>query len=308
LEAEVVAGLRLVITGAGGLLGSALLTKAKGHEVYSLYNQHVPSSGIPIRVDLQDRSQVAEILQKIQPDAIVHAAALTDVDKCEKERDLANDVNYEATKVIAECAKGANAFLVYVSTDYVFDGKKGMYLEQDEPRPINFYGYTKLKGEQAVREILSDHLIARASVIYGSTPSSGKVNFALWILDSLKEGRPITVAADQYVSPTLNTNLADMLMECLESRLTGTMHLAGATRLSRLDFASELCREWSLDQSLINPIDMSKMNWYAPRPRDSSLDVTKAEGALENRPATIVQSLRSLRQQLEVDVRVKGAG
>lgn len=298
--------LRLVITGAGGLLGSALLTKTKEEEVYSFYNQHMPTLGIPVRASLEDASQLARTLQKIKPEAIVHAAALTDVDRCEKERDLANAVNYEATKVIARYAKDQRAFLIYVSTDYVFDGMKGMYHEQDKPAPVNFYGHTKLRGEQAIEELLSEYLIARTSVIYGSTPSSGKVNFALWVLNALKERKPISVTCDQFVSPTLNTNLANMIMECLERRLTGTLHLAGATRISRLDFASELSRVWSLDSSLISPVEMSKMNWYARRPRDSSLDVTKAQGVLKNTPDTIGQSLHSLRNELDAEIKDGG--
>jgi dTDP-4-dehydrorhamnose reductase len=298
--------LKLVITGAGGLLGSALLTKAKGHEVFSFYNQHLPASGVPVRTDLQNRDQIARSLREVRPDAIVHAAALTDVDRCERDRNLADSINFEATRAIAKCASDLGAFLIYVSTDYVFDGKRGMYGEDDEPRPINFYGTTKLRGERAVKELLSEYLVARTSVIYGSTPSSGKVNFALWVLNALKEDKPVSVTVDQFVSPTLNTNLAGMIMECLERRLTGTIHLAGATRLSRFDFAAELCREWSLSPSLINPVEMSKMNWYAPRPRDSSLDVTKAASILKSVPTTISQSMRTLKEELDIGIRDKG--
>jgi dTDP-4-dehydrorhamnose reductase len=113
------------------------------------------------------------------------------------------------------------------------------------------------------------------------------------------------VAVDQFVSPTLNTNLAEMITECLERNLTGTFHLAGATRLSRFDFASRLCGEWSLNQSLINPVEMSKMNWSASRPHDSSLDVSKAANTLKTTPATISKSLRSLKEQLDTEVRSK---
>jgi dTDP-4-dehydrorhamnose reductase len=245
-------------------------------------------------------------LQGFKPDAIVHAAALTDVDRCEREQDLANAVNCEATKAIAKCANDLGAFFIYVSTDYVFDGKRGMYSEDDAPRPVNFYGYTKLRGEQSVREILSEYLIVRTSVIYGSTPSSGKVNFALWVLNALKEGKPVSVTVDQFVSPTLNTNLAEMMLECLERRLAGTIHLAGATRLSRFDFASELCREWSLNPSLINPVEMNKMKWFAPRPRDSSLDVAKAAGILKSAPSTITESLPRLKDEVDTGAQEKG--
>jgi len=298
--------LKLVITGAGGLLGSALVTKAREHEVFSFYNQHLPASGVPVRADLQDWDQLARILKNINPDAIVHAAALTDVDRCEREQNLASAVNYESTKVIAKCASELGAFLIFVSTDYVFDGEKGRYRENARPRPINFYGLTKLNGEHVVKELLSDYLIARTSVIFGSAPSSGKVNFALWVLNALKEGKPAKVTVDQFVSPTFNANLAEMIMECLERRLTGTMHLSGATRLSRFEFASELCTEWSLNPSVIEPVEMSQMNWSAPRPRDSSLDVTKAASILRTKPATISQSLRAMKSQLDSGAMERG--
>lgn len=291
--------MKLAVTGAGGLLGSALVEMARGHEVYSLYNQHIPSSGAPVHVDLLDRENLTRELRRIRPDAIAHTAAMTDVDRCEREKELANALNHEATKAIAVCADEIGAFMVYVSTDYVFDGGKGMYREEDEPKPVNFYGVTKLWGEQSVRESSPNHLIVRPSVIYGSARSSGKVNFALWVLESLKEGRQISVATDQFVSPTLNTSLAEMILECLEKRLTGTLHLAGATRLSRFDFASELCRAWSLDKSLIRPVLMKEMKWQAQRPRDSSLDVSKATGVLKNSPLTVSQSLDVLKRQFE---------
>lgn len=298
--------MRLAITGAGGLLGSALLAVAKGHEVYSLYGQHPPSSGTPIRLDLTDKDQVAEALKKIEPDAVIHAAALTDVDRCERDRDLAKAINYDATRIIAESARELGAYLIYISTDYVFDGGKGMYSEEDVPSPINFYGQTKLMGEQAVRELLSDYLIVRTSVIYGSNPSSGKVNFALWLLNSLRAGKTVKVAVNQFVSPTLNTNLAEMITECLERRVKGVLHLSGASRVSRLEFALELCRTWSLNPSLISAVDMSEMNWYAPRPRDSSLDVAKASSILTKRPAPVKDSLYRLKQELDSEKRVPG--
>ena len=190
MEAEVVVYLKLVITGARGLLGSALVSRAREPRgIFPLQSARAIFRD-PVHVDLRDRNLIAKTLQEIKPDAIVHAAALTDVDRCEREKDLANTLNHEATKVIANFANDMGVFLVYVSTDYVFDGKRGMYREDDEPKPINFYGFTKLKGEQAVEKLLSNYLIVRASVIYGSTPSSGKVNFALWVLNALKNGDP----------------------------------------------------------------------------------------------------------------------
>ena len=293
--------MRLAVTGAGGLLGSALLKEAKGrYETYALYCQHLPSSGTPLRVDLRDPESITKTLFATRPDAIIHAAAMTDVDGCEREQTLADAVNHKATEAIAECARELGAFLVYVSTDYVFDGARGMYSEDDDSRPINFYGRTKLEGEEAVRRLLPDHLIVRPSVIYGATPSSGKVNFALWVLDSLRQRKQVNVVSDQFVSPTLNSDLSEMVMECLEKRVVGTLHLSGATRLSRFDFASELCAAWSLDPSLITPVELSAMTWHAPRPKDSSLDVTKAGTLLSKKPPPVAESVKRLKRELDL--------
>jgi len=220
------------------------------------------------------------------------------VELCETQRELANTINYGATRTIARSAREMNAFVVYVSTDYVFDGEKGMYRETDDPSPINFYGFSKLKGEQAIRDLLSDYLIARSSVIYGSVPASGKMNFALWLLDVLGNGKSATVVTDQYVSPTLNTNLAEMILDAIDRRITGTLHLAGASRVSRYEFALCLCKEWGLRSSLLQEASMRSMKWVAKRPRDSSLDVSKAMTSLRIKPLTVSESLKTLRREM----------
>ena len=162
-------------------------------------------------------------LEKIKPEAVVHAAALTDVDKCELEKELAWKTNVEATTNLAQLCKENDVFLIYVSTDYVFDGEKGMYEETDKPAPINHYGLTKLKGEEAV-QTLDNYCIARGSVIYGSTPTTGKTNFALWLLDKLQKKEEVKIATDQWNSPTLNVNMAEMIIEALERRVKGILH------------------------------------------------------------------------------------
>ncbi len=179
--------MKVLVTGASGLLGSRLCQIAlkRDHEVYAAYNQHKPSYGTPMELNILDSKRQRHVLQKIKPEAVVHAAALTDVDRCELENELAWKTNVEATDNLVRICKEDRIFLVYVSTDYVFDGEKGMYKETDKPTSINNYGFTKLKGEEAVQP-LDDYCIARGSVIYGSTPSTGKTNFALWLVDKLK--------------------------------------------------------------------------------------------------------------------------
>ena len=293
--------MRLLITGASGLLGSKLceLATRKNHEVYSAYSQHKPLYGAPIQLDVSDKDAVEKIFKKVNPEAVVHAAALTNVDKCESEKELAWKINVEGTENIAESCEKHRAFLVYISTDYVFDGEKGMYKENDKPAPINYYGLTKLKGEESVENLADQHCIARSSVIFGSIPATGKINFALWLLDKLERKEGVKIVTDQWNSPTLNTNLADMILEVLERKLTGIFHLAGATRLSRYEFARLLAEIFSLDTNLISPASSKEIPWTAKRPRDSSLNVDRACQTLRNTPLKILEALEKMKKEME---------
>jgi dTDP-4-dehydrorhamnose reductase len=222
---------------------------------------------------------------------------LTDVDKCETNKELAWKINVEGTKNIVEAAHDAGSFLIYISTDYVFGGEKGLYKETDKPDPINYYGVTKLKAEEIV-QTQAEYFIARPSVIYGSTPAAGKVNFALWLIETLRKSERVKIVTDQWNTPTLNTNLAEMTLEVVERRLTGIYHLCGATRVSRLEFATSIANAFGLDPSLIDPVLSSQFTWPAKRPMDSSLDTSKAQKALQSKPLVMAEALKQLKSEL----------
>jgi dTDP-4-dehydrorhamnose reductase len=222
--------MRIFITGGSGLLGSKIAEIAleKGYKIYTGYCHNKPEFGEPVKFDL---AKDLDIIHKIKPEVIMHTAALTNVDECETNKELAYKINVEGTKKVAEIANELGAFIVYVSTDYVFSGDKGMYKEEDEPNPIDYYGYTKLLGERYC------NCIARPCVIYGAKPASRTVNFALWLIKNLsfkKKSLPkkhytikelrnkeeAKIVTDQFITPTLNTNLARMLLEISERRLS----------------------------------------------------------------------------------------
>ena len=274
--------MKLLITGASGLYGSKLakLALAKGIEVYSSDIQSLSVYGNFVKLDISGKQQVEEAFKTIKPDVVVHAATLTDVDKCETNKELAWKVNVEGTKNIVEAAQSAGSFLIYISTDYVFSGEKGNYKETDKPDPINYYGLTKLKAEEIV-QTQPEYFIARPSVIYGSTPAAGKVNFALWLIETLRKGEHVKIVTDQWNTPTLNTNLAEMTLEVIERRLTGIYHLCGATRVSRFEFATKIAEAFSLNTGLIDKVLSSQFTWPAKRPADSSLDTSKAQKTLQ---------------------------
>jgi len=291
--------LKLLITGASGLYGSKLaqIALSKNYEVYSSDIQELSVYGYFVKLDISGKAQVDEVFQTIKPDVVVHAATLTDVDKCELNKELAWKVNVEGTKNIVEAAKAKGSFLIYISTDYVFGGETGRYKETDAPNPINYYGVTKLKAEEIVKT-QKEYFIARPSVMYGSTPAAGKVNFALWIIENLRKGEHVKIVTDQWNTPTLNTNLAEMTLEVIERKLTGIYHLCGATRLSRFKFAEQIADVFSLDKGLIDKVLSSQFTLPAKRPMDSSLDTSKAQQIMQHKPLEMDMALKQLKFEL----------
>jgi dTDP-4-dehydrorhamnose reductase len=283
---------KCLITGASGLLGRVLVKSAiaKGFEVCSLYLEHSPDGGKGIRVDLTDSSSVNRCMAAEKPDIVINTASATDVDRCEREPEWARALNGNAAGILADACHGMNAFLVHLSTDYVFDGTRGNYNENDTPIPINQYGASKLIGEQLVLRH-ENTCVARTSVVFG-WGRSYRPNFGLWLYNKLSKGEPVNVVSDQFASPTLNTNLANMLLELAERRARGLIHLAGATRISRFEFATKLANTFKFDSSLLTPVKSEFVNWIAKRPKDSSLDTTKARETLNSKPLEIEDAMQ----------------
>lgn len=291
--------MKLLVTGASGLYGSKLagIATEKGVQVYSCDVQEARVCGNFVKFDVTDKKMVNEAFQRVKPDVVVHAATLTDVDKCELNKELAWKINVEGTRNIVKAARSVGSFIIYISTDYVFNGEKGCYTELDKPDPINYYGLTKLKAEELVKA-QNPYFIARPSVIYGSTPAAGKVNFALWLIETLRRGEQVKIVTDQWNTPTLNTNLAEMTLEAAERKLTGTFHLCGATRVSRFEFARLIAETFGLDTSIIDPVSSSQFKWPAKRPADSSLDISKAQQTLNHKPLELHEALKQLKNEL----------
>lgn len=285
--------MRVLVTGGSGLLGAEIvrqLQQTGADEVFAGYNEHTPRAGNLIHLDLTRIQDISTIIQKVRPNVILHTAAVTDVDLCEQKPELANLVNGEATKRIGEAAGTLNSYVVYVSTDYVFDGKTGSYREDAAPHPVNLYGESKLLGEMTLKESGTRHCIARTSVVYGCGREH-RSNFAKWVLKQLQSRQPVRVLKDHFASPTLNQNLAGMLIETAMKRLEGTIHLAGATRIDRYNFALQIAQAFGLDQSLVQAVKRDSINWVANRPQDSSLNVEKASRLLDRKPLKLDQAL-----------------
>jgi dTDP-4-dehydrorhamnose reductase len=291
---------KVLVTGSGGLLGAELVKELvnAGYEVIALYRKHKPPElkGVkPVRLDITSGKGIKELMIKERPEAVVHAAAMTDVDGCERDKPSAWRVNVEGTEAVAKASKSINAYLVFISSDYVFNGSKGLYAEGDIPDPINYYGLTKLVAEFIVKEGSIDYLIVRPSVIYGLGGS--KLSFAEFVANSLSEGKEIKALTDQYVSPTYNKLLAESILEILNLRPSGILHVAGP-RLSRYEFALRIAEALKLPKELVKKGSMKDMSsWIARRPKDSSLNTDKARKILRTEFFNLDKALNDFRNE-----------
>lgn len=275
----------IMLTGASGLLGRKILEnlEKRKDKVIAIYNRNPITPRSPnilaIRLDFSKTIELEDLIMKNKPEIIIHTAALTNVDECEVDKEKAWRINVEATRSIVRAAKVVKSYIVYVSTDYVFDGEKGLYTERDLPNPINYYGLTKLIGEELVRSSDLLYTIVRPSAIYGIGGS--KKSFAEYVIEKLLRGEEVYALTDQYVSPTLNTLLAEAIIEIIDMKPMGILHVAGE-RMNRYEFAVKVAETLNLPKDKIHKASIKDMkHWKAKRPRDSSLNTDKARRLLK---------------------------
>jgi len=283
--------LKFLVTGSAGLIGSQIVKDLiqKNHTVYSCYHDKKPLQGIPTPLDLSNENQIIQTLSTTKPDRIIHLAAMTNVDLCETENELATIINTKATETLAKQAAKQKIFFLYVSTDYIFDGINGMKKEVDSSNPLGFYGKSKLEGELVLNQLASNWCIARTSTPFGI--HNTKKSFPLWIKENLEAKKEISVLTDQFTSPTYVPNLSKMLIEIAIRQIIGIIHVSGATRISRYALAELVADKLHLDKIFLIPTKIDDMNWKAKRPKDSSLDVSLAGEILNEQPQKIEQSI-----------------
>ncbi|MEM1637915.1 MAG: SDR family oxidoreductase [Pyrobaculum sp.] len=274
--------MRVALITATGLLGSRLyrLLSARGFDVVPFSH----SSGPYRRFDLE--SPDVDVLKSFRPDAVVISAAYTDVDRCEEEPARCLAVNCLGVAAVAKALPGAH--VVYISTDYVFSGDRGMYAESDLPSPVQWYGVSKLCGERAAAAYASKWTVLRPSTLFGVGGS--KLNFAMWAAGELSAGRKIRAYTDLYSSPTLADSLAEAVAEALERGVYGLFHFAGADRASRYQWALAIAKRLGAE-GLVEPSSSAAASWRAKRPRDSSLSVEKARGVFKTRPLALDEAI-----------------
>lgn len=270
---------RVVVVGGTGLVGNALVRAwtAAGAEVAgATYHCH-PSSPF-LQLDMQDEGAVQSLLGRLRPELVAVPAANPYVDDCELHPEQTRRVNVAGTLNVARACRELGARMVFFSSDYVFDGVKGVYTEEDAPCPINEYGRQKAETEAGVLAAGPRNLVVRTSGAYGWQWEPK--NFVLQVRNRLSAGQAMPVAADLRYNPTYAENLAEVTVALAGIGASGIFHVVGAEEIRRFDFAVRAARAFGLDASLLKPVPSSEFKSPTPRPKESSLDTAKVRAAV----------------------------
>ena len=295
--------MKILITGSNGLLGQAVasvIVRESNHEVIlsSVEEKSFHDFGkLYLKLDITSKEDVKKVVAYHKPSVIINCAAFTNVDKCETERELSWKINVDGVKNIIIAAKKNDVKVVHYSTDYVFDGKNGPYDELAVPNPVSFYGREKLASENSLITSDINFAIIRTLVLYG-TGDNVKPNFALWMLDNLRNNRPVNIVTDQISNVTMIDDLAFGTLKIVEKDCKGIYNIAGSDILSRYDFAINMCDVFNLNKKLVFPITTESLNQPAPRPLNSGLIILKMESELGFKPMDSIEGLRLLKFQL----------
>ncbi len=294
----------ILITGSNGLLGQKLIDFLSLKNTYNIYGVSRGENRIKniedftyYHTDLTDPDKLTSLIDAIQPEVIFNTAAMTNVDQCELDHKACDKINVEMVQTLADSCKRNDIHLIHLSTDFIFDGEKGYYKEEDEPNPVNYYGLSKLRSEQIVKEAGIRYTILRTILVFGLTREL-KNNIVLWVINNIKNKQHINVVTDQLRMPTLVDDLAHACIIAFENDINGVFNISGNHLLSIYDIALAVAETFGLDQNFIHPIATSELSQPAKRPPLTGFDLKKSITTLKLSPVSFQESLQVFKKQL----------
>ena len=259
--------MKTLVLGGSGFVGHYLMKYFDGIGTSSIEREGYT------KLDITNREEITAVFQREKPDLIINSAAMSDVDFCEKRREMAMRINGESVEWIARSANIINSRFVQISTDYVFDGEKGDYREVDKPNPINAYGESKLIGEaDALRH---NSLVLRIEMPYGLNLAKNKNVFFESAVRNLRDGKIINAAIDQIISPTFVEDIPKAIYALISKNRTGVFHLASIEQLSRYEFVKKIAEVFGFDDKNVNATHLDDFKLVAKRPKKTSLNMGK---------------------------------
>lgn len=298
--------MKVLITGSNGLLGQKLIDYYLKHPSVQLtatakgVNRHPVSHGYTYyTLDITSEHDVMNVMEECKPDVVIHAAAMTNVDACETNREACDMLNVLAVEYIVRACNRVNAHLVHLSTDFIFDGTHGPLHENETPNPLSYYGHSKYRGEQLVQENSQSWAIARTVLVYGVVSDMSRSNIVLWVKNSLEQNKSIRVVCDQFRTPTLAEDLASGCALIAAKRASGIYHISGSEFISVFDLAYQVADFWQLDKSLLGMAVSKDIKQPAQRPPVTGFHIQKAIRELGYQPHSIQEGLALIDQQLK---------
>ena len=290
---------RILVIGSNGMLGQRLAeffnnsNKVELMCVSAEENSFIPNVQYK-QLDITQKNLVRQIILDFFPDFIVNAAAFTNVDKSEIEKETAWKINVGGAENIALYSWTVDAHLIHFSTDYIFDGKKGPYTEEDKPNPIGYYGRTKLASENSIRISGTRFSIIRTNILYGQI-KYGRPDFVKWVINSLQKGEKIFIVTDQIGNPTYIDDLVNAVNKIIKLKKEGIFNIGGCEMISRYSFTLRIAKYFGLDEKLIVPILTKELNQPAARPSKSGLITIKAETEIGFKAHTYEETFSSMK-------------
>ena len=296
--------MKILLTGANGLLGQKLLTLLQNEKDIDLLATSRGASrflhkNIPYEsLDIENREQVQEVVGRFKPDVLIHTAAMTNVDTCEQEHEACWQANVKAVEYLLEAAEQQKTFFVHLSTDFIFSGESGPYAEDAAAKPVNYYGESKLASEEIVKKANTPWAIVRTVLVYGITPGMSRSNIILWVKNGLENQKPLQIVDDQLRSPTLAEDLAAGCLLVARKKAEGIWHIAGKDMLTPYEMAIKTADFFELDKTFINRTDSTRFTQPAKRPPRTGFVINKAVEQLGYRPHSFEEGIALLAEQL----------
>ena len=297
---------KILITGSNGLLGQKIVQQWKEEQNFELIatargeNRITEITGFQyVSMDITKEENVLEVISEYKPDYVINTAAMTNVDQCEEEQELCLQLNVVAVKNLIKACEKAGSFLLHLSTDFIFDGEEGPYLENAIPNPLSFYGQSKLDAEKLIQESSIKWAIARTVLVYGITEGMSRSNIILWVKNSLEQGKELQIVNDQWRTPTLAEDLAKGCLLICEKGAEGIFNISGKDLLNPYQIAMETVNFFGLDGSLITETDESKFKQKAKRPPKTGFVIDKAKELLNYKPKSFKEGIGILAEQIK---------
>jgi len=297
--------MKVLITGSNGLLGQKLVKRCLKHNISFIAtskgenrNPNCPETNY-FSVDLENSDEIIDLINTVHPDAIIHTAAITNVDYCEDHPEECHRVNVESVRILFELSRKQHIHFQLLSTDFVFNGETGNYAEIDEVDPLSVYAKSKVNAEHVlVNSDYDNWSVARTIIVYGTGANLSRSNMILWALSALPQKQPMNLVNDQFRAPTWADDLAYGCLEIVLRKEKGIFHLSGPETLAVSEIVRRIAKHIGADERLINEISSSTLNQAAKRPPKTGFNLTKSQAKLAYAPKTLEETIDLLLNEL----------